>query len=33
MNDLVLFSIYLIFLFGFIFSGGIILKMKKFAIQ
>ena len=33
MNDLVLFSINLIFLFEFIFLGGIILKMKKFVIQ
>ena len=33
MNDLILFSIYPIFLFEFIFLGGIILKMKKFVIQ
>ena len=33
MNDLVLFSIHPIFLFEFIFLGGIILKMKKFVIQ
>ena len=32
MNDLILFSIYPIFLFEFIFLGGIILKMKKFLI-
>ena len=33
MNDLVLFSIHPIFLFAFIFLGGIILKIKKFVIQ
>ena len=33
MNHLVLFSIHPIFLFEFIFLGGIILKMKKFVIQ
>ena len=32
MNGLVLFSIRPIFLFEFIFLGGIILKMKKFVI-
>ena len=33
MNYLVLFSIHPIFLFEFIFLGGLILKMKKFVIQ
>ena len=33
MNYLVLFSIHHIFLFKFIFLGGIILKMKEFVIQ
>ena len=33
MNDLALFSIHPIFLFEFIFLGGIILKIKKFVIQ
>ena len=33
MNYLILFSIHPIFLFEFIFLGGIILKMKKFVIQ
>ena len=33
MNDLIVFSIHPIFLFEFIFVGGIILKMKKSVIQ
>ena len=33
MNDLALFSIHPIFLFEFIFLGGIMFNMKKFMIQ